>query len=153
MLAKAADSLSVGDAATRRVRMQQTWTLMPFACVIGSVCPASYVRGPRFAFGLHPGAPLPHLSHLTSAWPFRFCSWHACSREEGAPTIASASRFENEARVILCTDFCEVYAKQDVHTFVPGACCANGMLSPCVMPCGRGDEFPALQRLVRCQQH
>mmetsp|Transcript_687 Transcript_687/g.1994 ORF Transcript_687/g.1994 Transcript_687/m.1994 type:complete len:1093 (+) Transcript_687:367-3645(+) len=55
LLAKAADSLSLGDGATRRVRMQQNWALMPFACVIGSVCPAAYMRGPRFAFGLHPG--------------------------------------------------------------------------------------------------
>ncbi len=58
LLAKAADALSLGDGATRRVRMQQNWALMPFACVIGSVYPASYMRGSRFAFGLHPGAAL-----------------------------------------------------------------------------------------------
>lgn len=39
-----------------QVRQYQNWSLMPFAAVIGSVYPATYVRGSRFGFGLYPGA-------------------------------------------------------------------------------------------------
>jgi hypothetical protein len=46
-LAKAADSISCGDIVNRRVRSAGQWALMPFAALIGSVTPASYVRGIR----------------------------------------------------------------------------------------------------------
>ncbi|GAB4817566.1 hypothetical protein N2152v2_004612 [Parachlorella kessleri] len=55
ILAKAADSISAGDVATRRVRQYQNWSLMPFAAAMGSVTPAAWVRGNREVLGIHPG--------------------------------------------------------------------------------------------------
>ena len=55
IIAKAADAFSAGDIVNRRVRQFQTWSLMPFAAVVGSVFPAAYMRGSRETFGLFPG--------------------------------------------------------------------------------------------------
>ena len=55
ILAKAADGISLGDLATRAVRQYQNWALMPFAVVMGTVYPATYMRGQRETFGLFPG--------------------------------------------------------------------------------------------------
>lgn len=54
VIAKAADGFSAGDIVNKRVRMHQSWSLMPFAAVIGSVYPAAYMRGSRETFGLYP---------------------------------------------------------------------------------------------------
>ena len=54
VIAKAADGFSAGDLVNKRVRMHQSWSLMPFAAVIGSVYPAAYMRGSREIFGLYP---------------------------------------------------------------------------------------------------
>lgn len=50
LIAKAADLISLGDLVNRRVRSQQAWSLMPFAATVGSVAPASYMRGFRETF-------------------------------------------------------------------------------------------------------
>lgn len=55
IIAKAADAFSAGDIVNRRVRQYQSWSLMPFAAVVGSVFPAAYMRGSRETFGLFPG--------------------------------------------------------------------------------------------------
>ena len=55
LIAKAADAFSAGDIVNRRVRQYQSWSLMPFAAVVGSVFPAAYMRGSRETFGLFPG--------------------------------------------------------------------------------------------------
>ena len=52
MLAKAADALSAGDLVNRKVRQYGSWGLMPFAAAIGSVYPATYMRGNRETY--HP---------------------------------------------------------------------------------------------------
>lgn len=52
VLAKAADALSAGDLVNRKVRQYGSWGLMPFAAAIGSVYPASYMRGVRETY--HP---------------------------------------------------------------------------------------------------
>ena len=54
VIAKASDAFSAGDLVNKRVRMHQSWSLMPFAAVIGSVFPAAYMRGSRETFGLYP---------------------------------------------------------------------------------------------------
>lgn len=48
--------LDVSSVVSMQVRQYQNWSLMPFAAVIGSVYPATYVRGNRVGFGLYPGA-------------------------------------------------------------------------------------------------
>eukprot|EP00892_Ulva_mutabilis_P010717 jgi/Ulvmu1/8017/UM004_0254.1 len=53
VLAKAADAFSDGDVINRRVRMKQEWNLMPAAAMLGTVYPASYMRGQREP--LYPG--------------------------------------------------------------------------------------------------
>ena len=55
IIAKAANEFSAGDLVTRSVRQFQNWTLMPFACALGTIAPATYARGPRETFGLYPG--------------------------------------------------------------------------------------------------
>lgn len=55
VVAKAANEFSAGDLVSRSVRQFQNWTLMPFACALGTVAPATYARGPRETFGLYPG--------------------------------------------------------------------------------------------------
>ncbi|EIE19443.1 RFC1-domain-containing protein, partial [Coccomyxa subellipsoidea C-169] len=50
VLAKAADALSAGDLVNRKVRQYGSWGLMPFAAAIGSVYPATYMRGGRETF-------------------------------------------------------------------------------------------------------
>ncbi len=55
VISKAADAFSAGDIVNRRVRQFQSWSLMPFAAVVGSVFPAAYMRGSRETFGLFPG--------------------------------------------------------------------------------------------------
>ena len=52
VLAKAADALSAGDLVNRKVRQYGSWGLMPFAAAIGSVYPATYMRGNRETY--HP---------------------------------------------------------------------------------------------------
>ena len=41
----------------RAVRMGGNWGLMPFGAVVGSVTPATYMRGMRETFGLYPNEP------------------------------------------------------------------------------------------------
>ena len=55
VIAKASDAFSAGDIVNKRVRQFQSWSLMPFAAVVGSVFPAAYMRGSRETFGLFPG--------------------------------------------------------------------------------------------------
>lgn len=50
IIAKAADAFSMGDIVNRAVRQHQNWSLMPFGATIGSVLPATYMRGPRETF-------------------------------------------------------------------------------------------------------
>lgn len=50
LVAKAADAFSMGDIVNRAVRQHQNWSLMPFGATIGSVLPATYMRGPRESF-------------------------------------------------------------------------------------------------------
>lgn len=50
MIAKAADAFSMGDIVNRAVRQHQNWSLMPFGATIGSVLPATYMRGQRESF-------------------------------------------------------------------------------------------------------
>ena len=50
LVAKAADAFSMGDIVNRAVRQHQNWSLMPFGATVGSVLPASYMRGPRESF-------------------------------------------------------------------------------------------------------
>lgn len=57
VIAKAADEFSGGDLVSRSVRQYQNWSLMPFACALGTVSPASYARGSRETFGLYPNEP------------------------------------------------------------------------------------------------
>lgn len=54
VLSKASEGFSAGDVATRSVRQYQNWSLMPFAAAMGTVNPATYVRGSREIFGLYP---------------------------------------------------------------------------------------------------
>jgi Replication factor RFC1 C terminal domain len=44
VLAKAADAFSLGDIVTKRVRLNGEWNLMPYAALVGSVYPSSYMR-------------------------------------------------------------------------------------------------------------
>lgn len=53
VLAKAADALSAGDLVNRKVRQYGSWGLMPFAAAIGSVYPATYMRGARETFSAY----------------------------------------------------------------------------------------------------
>lgn len=74
VIAKAADGFSAGDIVNKRVRQFQSWSLMPFAAVVGSVYPSAYMRGSRETFGLFPGEMnfprcLPHSPSL--------CEWGA----------------------------------------------------------------------------
>lgn len=73
LMAQAADALSLGDNVTRQVRQYQNWSLMPFAAVIGSVYPATYVRGNRVGFGLYPGE---------TNFP-RFSAWFGANSSSG----------------------------------------------------------------------
>ena len=57
VIAKAADGFSAGDIVNRSVRQYQNWSLMPFSAAMGTVNPASYMRGPREIFGLYPNEP------------------------------------------------------------------------------------------------
>lgn len=50
LIAKAADAFSMGDLVNRAVRQYQSWSLMPFAATVGSVLPATYMRGGRESF-------------------------------------------------------------------------------------------------------
>lgn len=54
VIAKAAEEFSGGDLVNRSVRQYQNWSLMPFACALGTVSPATYMRGSRETFGLYP---------------------------------------------------------------------------------------------------
>lgn len=54
VIAKAAEEFSGGDLVSRSVRQYQNWSLMPFACALGTVSPATYMRGSRETFGLYP---------------------------------------------------------------------------------------------------
>lgn len=56
-MAKAADAFSAGDLVNRRVRSTQNWSLAPFAAVMGTIFPATYMRGGRETFGLYPMEP------------------------------------------------------------------------------------------------
>ena len=72
VLAKAADALSAGDLVNRKVRQYGSWGLMPFAAAIGSVYPASYMRGNRETY--HPmGNQLAQVRH---ALQFGTCQHH-----------------------------------------------------------------------------
>ncbi len=42
--AKAADAFSLGDIVSKNMRMGQNWGLMPFAGLLGTVYPATYMR-------------------------------------------------------------------------------------------------------------
>lgn len=53
IMAKAADAISAGDLATRVVRQQNNWTMAPFAAAMGTVYPATYMRGFREQFSAH----------------------------------------------------------------------------------------------------
>jgi replication factor C subunit 1 len=53
ILSKAADAVSAGDVATRAVRQYQNWSLAPFAAAVGTVYPATYMRGSREVFSPH----------------------------------------------------------------------------------------------------
>ncbi|CAK0781580.1 hypothetical protein CVIRNUC_005412 [Coccomyxa viridis] len=71
VLAKAADALSAGDLVNRKVRQYGSWGLMPFAAAIGSVYPATYMRGNRETY--HP---------MESNWP-RFPAWLGQNSSQG----------------------------------------------------------------------
>ena len=43
-MAQAAEAISAGDVVNTAVRREQRWGLMPFAALMGSVYPATYVR-------------------------------------------------------------------------------------------------------------
>lgn len=49
-LAKAADCISVGDVVNTSVRRYGNWGLMPFGAMMGSVVPATYMRGRRVTY-------------------------------------------------------------------------------------------------------
>lgn len=53
IIAKAADGFSAGDTVSRRVRQYQDWGLMPFAAVMGTIYPSSYMRGHREVFNMN----------------------------------------------------------------------------------------------------
>ncbi|GLI64437.1 hypothetical protein VaNZ11_007707 [Volvox africanus] len=53
-IAKASDSISFGDVVNNTLRRTQNWGLMPFAAVMSSLLPATYMRGTREIFGLYP---------------------------------------------------------------------------------------------------
>jgi replication factor C subunit 1 len=53
-LAKAADSISLGDVASTAVRSRGQWALWPYQAVVSVVTPAAYVRGPREVLDLYP---------------------------------------------------------------------------------------------------
>lgn len=57
IVAKAADAFSAGDLVNRRVRQTQNWALSPFAVVMGTIFPATYMRGGREVLGLYPMEP------------------------------------------------------------------------------------------------
>ena len=46
-----------GDVVNKAVRIGGNWGLMPFGAIVGSVTPATYVRGLRETFGLYPNEP------------------------------------------------------------------------------------------------
>jgi replication factor C subunit 1 len=76
IIAKAADGFSAGDVATRSIRRDQNWGIMPFAAVMGTVYPATYMRGNRETFGLYPNEPnFPRCVWLpcASAWGWPWC--------------------------------------------------------------------------------
>jgi hypothetical protein len=50
VLAKAADSISMGDVVNGSVRRYGNWGLMPFGAMMGSVMPSTYMRGRREIF-------------------------------------------------------------------------------------------------------
>jgi hypothetical protein len=50
LVAKAADAFSLGDIVNRSIRQHQNWSLMPFGATVGSVLPATYMRGSRETF-------------------------------------------------------------------------------------------------------
>jgi hypothetical protein len=50
VLAKAADSISMGDVVNGSVRRYGNWGLMPFGAMMGSVVPSTYMRGKREIF-------------------------------------------------------------------------------------------------------
>ncbi len=54
-MAKAADCISQGDLLNRSIRQFGNWGLMPAAALVGTVMPATYMRGFRETFGLYPG--------------------------------------------------------------------------------------------------
>lgn len=74
VIAKAADGFSAGDLVNKRVRMHQSWSLMPFAAVIGSVYPAAYMRGSREIFGLYPNEMNFPRSGAAQRYKFSPCS-------------------------------------------------------------------------------
>lgn len=49
-LAKAADAISIGDVVNCSVRRYGNWGLMPFGAMMGSVVPATYMRGRRVVY-------------------------------------------------------------------------------------------------------
>lgn len=74
IIAKAADAFSAGDIVNRRVRQFQSWSLMPFAAVVGSVFPAAYMRGSRETFGLFPGEMnFPRCADTCLTWSLCAC--------------------------------------------------------------------------------
>lgn len=54
-IAKAADAISAGDKFNTSIRRYQNWGLMPAQVTVGTVMPATYMRGNRES--LHPGEP------------------------------------------------------------------------------------------------
>ena len=46
-----------GDLVNKAVRIGGNWGLMPFGAIVGSVMPATYMRGMRETFGLYPNEP------------------------------------------------------------------------------------------------
>ncbi len=66
-LAKAADSISLGDVVNSSVRMRGNWGLMPFGTLIGTVTPAAYMRGSREVFNQY---------EMVGGW--RQQSWALC---------------------------------------------------------------------------
>ncbi len=53
-LAKAADAISLGDLVSTAVRRGQNFSLWPVQAAVGTLLPATYMRGSRETFGLYP---------------------------------------------------------------------------------------------------
>ena len=106
VIAKAADCFSEGDVLSRSVRQYQNWSLLPAALAVGTVMPATYMKGNRETLGLYPGE---HNFPRFSAWLGQNSSHNKCKRLLGElhTNMVSSGNFHAD-RTALRLDYCSV---------------------------------------------